>query len=205
MYIANQDTRSQATNQPAQPTFVDPGRSGMQNRMPKTKRFKKMNMNYLSAILVVLIGLLVALMILAVLVHKPSNENSYVDTSTYQSVDINVAGQSGGQIYFGQIKSMNSGYIIMDNVFYLQPGSTSNQFTLNSLTCALYNPQNQIIIKTAQVAFWENLSPKSQIVSDINKWHTDNLQCAKTTPAAATSSTTSSTPSTTPGATTPVK
>jgi hypothetical protein len=196
MYIANQDGRSQASNQPTQPAFVDPSRQGMQNRIAKQKKFKKMNLNYLSVLLVVLVGILVALMVIAILFYKSNNEGSYVNTSTYQSVDINVAGQSGGQIYFGQIKSMNSSYIIMDNVFYLQPGSTSNQFTLNSLTCALYNPQNQIIIKTAQVAFWENLSTKSQIVTDINKWHTDNLQCAKTTPA-ATSSTTPTTSTTT--------
>ena len=93
---------------------------------------------------------------------------------------------------------MNPNYIIMDNVFYLQPGSTSNQFTLNSLTCALYNPQNQIIIKTPQVAFWENLSKSSQIVTDINKWQTDKLQCAKSSTAATSSSaTSSSTPATT--------
>jgi len=191
MYIANQDSRSQANNQPAQPTFVDQGHQGVHGRMPKQKRFKQMGTNYLSVTLVFLIGILIALVVVALFFYKSTSEGSYVDTSTYQSVDINVAGQSGGQIYFGQIKTLNPNYIIMDNVFYLQAGTNSNNFTLNSLTCALYTPLNQIVIERSQVAFWENLSTKSQIVTDITKWHTDKLQCAK--PTDSTPSTSSST------------
>jgi hypothetical protein len=192
MYIANQDTRSQANNQPTQPTFVDPSRQGIQGKVGRSKKMKGLNFNFLTVTLVVLIGVLIALVVIALLFYKTNTESGYVDTSTYQSVDINVAGQSGGQIYFGQIKSMNPNYIIMDNVFYLQAGTTANQFTLNSLTCALYTPQNRIVIERSQVAFWENLSSKSEIVTDIAKWQTDKLQCAKasTTPATTSSTTT---------------
>jgi hypothetical protein len=91
---------------------------------------------------------------------------------------------------------MNSSYVVMDNVFYLEPGTSSNQFSLNSLTCTLYNPQNQIVINRSQIAFWENLSAKSQVVADINKWQTDKLQCASNSSATTSSSTSSTTPST---------
>jgi hypothetical protein len=161
----------------------------------KKSRFKKFNngknTNLLFSSMIITIGLLVVLIILALVFYKTTDESSYVDTSTYQSVFVNVAGSSGGQAYFGHVVSMNSNYIILNDVFYLQPSTTSTtQFNLNSLTCALYNPDNQMIINRSQVAFWENLSKTSQVVTDINKWHTDKLQCS-------TASTTATTPTTT--------
>lgn len=197
MQLNNQDPRMQSNDQ-LQPNFVGPNHQALQNRGVRSKKMNKMNLRWLSTTLVVLIGVLVVLIVLAVLFYKPNTENGYVNNSTYQSVDINVNGSTGGQIYFGKITAMNSSYIAMDDVFYLQPGTSSNQFTLNSLTCTLYNPQDQIIINRSQVAFWENLSSKSQVVTDINKWHTDKLQCSTSTPSTTSgTSTTSSTDTTT--------
>jgi hypothetical protein len=187
MPIGNQDMRP-TMNEQAQPNFVGPSHQNHQvapNRM-KSRRMKSLNVRFLTATLVFLIGALIILIVFALLFYKTTSENSYVNSSDYQSVDINVNGSTGGQIYFGKIVRMNSSFVVMDNVFYLQPGSTSNQYTLNSLSCTLYNPQDQIVINRSQLAFWENLSSKSQVVTDIQKWQTDKLQCSKSTATTAT-------------------
>jgi hypothetical protein len=129
-------------------------------------------------VLLVGIAVLIIAVIASVVNSTFKSEDSFVNPSQYQAVFVNVTGSSGGQAYFGHIKAINSQYIQLDNVFYLEPGSSNNQFTLNNLSCALYNPQDTMIIKTAQVAFWENLKPNSQVTTDINKWYTDNLQCS---------------------------
>jgi len=198
MYTVNQNSRPQVNGHESQQAFVDSSRGAAPDKMSKPKRFKKMNVKTLSATLVVLTGALIILIVVALLIYKNNSESNYVNTSGYQSVDVRVSASTGDQVYFGKITSMNSSYIVMNDVFYLQPGATSNQFNLNSLTCTLSDPENQIIINRSQVVLWENLSAKSQVVTDIAKWHTDNLQCSKsTTPASsATSSTTNSTSST---------
>jgi hypothetical protein len=190
MPIGNQDMRP-AMNEQGQPNFVGPSHQnhqGMPNRM-KSRRMKPFNMKFLTSTLIILVGALIILIVVALLFYKTTDENNYINTSGYQSVDINVNGSTGGQIYFGKIVRMNSSFLVMDNVFYLQPGSTSNQYTLNSLTCTLYNPQDQIVINRSQLAFWENLSSKSQVVSDIQKWQTDKLQCSKSTATTSTAAT----------------
>jgi hypothetical protein len=204
MYLANQDSRPQVNNQQPQPTVVGPNHQTSQEREPKMKEMKAISIKTLTTILIALTGILVILVVAALLFYKNYSESSYVDTSTYQSVDVRVSASTGDQVYFGQIKSLNSNYLILNDVFYLQPGTTSNQFNLNSLTCTLSGPQNQIIINRSQVVLWENLSRKSQVVTDIAKWHTDNIQCSKpsttasstTTTPSATSSQTSSLPTT---------
>jgi hypothetical protein len=180
-----------------QPNFVGPSHQDMQHKT-KSKRMKPLNLNYLTSTLVILTGVLIVLIVLSLLFYKNTSENNYVNNSTYQSVDINVNGSTGGQIYFGKIVRMNSSFLVMDNVFYLQPGSSSNQYTLNSLTCTLYNPQDQIVINRSQVAFWENLSTKSQVVTDIQKWQTDKLQCSKSSDTTSTSTPTTTSSTTTP-------
>jgi hypothetical protein len=164
---------------------------------PKKDKKNIWKVSNLTNTLIVFIGLLVAISVFAIVFYKTTNETNYVDTSTYQAVFVNVAGSSGGQAYFGHITDITSNYIVLNNVFYLQPGSTSNQFTLNNLNCAVYTPNDQMVIYRPQVAFWENLSSKSQVVSDINKWDSENLQCSKSsTASSSTSSTNNSSTST---------
>ena len=210
MNLGSQEPKPQVNFQ-TPPSFAGPSHQVVQSKSRRSRSIKNFDMNFLTACFVVLIGALIALIIAALVFYKTNSENNYINTSGYQSVDINVNGSSGGQIYFGKIVSMNSSYVVMDNVFYLQPGTSTNQFSLNSLTCTLYGPENQIVINRSQIAFWENLSSKSQVVADINKWQTDKLQCAtsststssSTTPSTSTSSsTTPSTSSTTSTTTT---
>jgi hypothetical protein len=189
MQLDNRDPRP-AMSEQGQPNFVGPNHQALQHRVQSKRTRQPFNLKFLTSTLVILIGALIILIVVALLFYKTTSENNYVNTSDYQSVDINVNGSTGGQIYFGKIVRMNSTYLIMDSVFYLQPGSTSNQYTLNSLACTLYDPQDQIVINRSQVAFWENLSSKSQVVTDIQKWQTDKLQCSKSSASTTTGATT---------------
>ena len=48
---------------------------------------------------------------LLVLVYGGTNQNKYIDKNEYQAVDINVGGSSSGdQIYFGNLRTINSSY-----------------------------------------------------------------------------------------------
>ena len=158
---------------------------------PHAKKSKKQKEGFfslktLSVILILGIAVLIITVLASVLNGNLKSESSFVNSSNYQAVFVNVTGSSGGQAYFGHIKTLNSQYIELTNVFYLEPGSSNNQFTLNNLSCALYNPEDTMIIKSGQVAFWENLKSNSQVTTDINKWYTDNLQCSKSSTAPAT-------------------
>lgn len=200
MDVSNNGGRPQSTGQVFANTNTDMSPHGKKTKHTKESVF---SLKTVWMILFVGIAVLVVALIAYVVTNTVKSEASYVSSSDYQAVFVNVQGSSGGQAYFGHIQQINSQYIELSNVFYLEPGSSNNQFTLNNLSCALYNPQDTMLINRSQVAFWENLKTNSQVTSDINKWYTDNLQCS-----ASTTASTSNTPATTApttGSSTPVK
>ena len=196
MEVSNNGTRPQPTGQQVNPTI---GEVSSHGKKPKRAKINILSLRTVLVILLVGIGVLVIALIAYVIVNNGNNESSYVVKADYQAVFVNVTGSSGGQAYFGHVTQLNSKYIELTGVFYLEPGSTNNQFTLNNLSCALYNPQDTMIINRDQVAFWENLKTNSQVTTDINKWFTDKLQCSSSG-SATSGATTSTTPTT---ATTP--
>jgi hypothetical protein len=196
MDVSNNGGRPQPTGQQVYSTASDATRGKKSKKFNKKKIF---SLKTLYGILLVGIAVIIISLIAFIITSTVNSESSYVNKSQYQAVFVNVTGSSGGQAYFGHIQKINSQYIELTGVFYLEPGSSNNQFTLNNLSCALYNPNDTMIINRAQVAFWENLKSNSQVTTDINKWNTDNLQCSA---ASATSGSSTTTPTTT---TTPKK
>lgn len=113
------------------------------------------------------------------------NESKYVMTKKYQAVFL-----SNGQVYFGQIQSVNGRYVDLRNIFYLNSqngngnsnsqststssNSTNNQFTLVKLGCELHGPYDQMIINRGTITFWENLRDDSQVVKTIKQWQQQN-------------------------------
>jgi hypothetical protein len=142
--------------------------------------------------------ILIVSLVLYVSLDHSAQESNLINRKEYQSVFVNVTGSNGGQAYFGHIIAINSSYIVLNDVFYLQPGKSSNQFTLNKLSCALYDPVDPMVINRQQVDFWENVNNSSQIAQDINKWNSDNLQCTNSTGPTGTSGATGTSSSTTP-------
>ena len=130
--------------------------------------------------------------------NSPANTNSkeasYVQTNKLQAVFLNT-----GQVYFGNIKTLNTSYVVLSNIYYLQTasnGSSSSSTSSNSnvtlvkLGCELHKPLDQMVINRSQVTFWENLDPSGQVSQAVAKYQSQNPshKCVDQSTSAGTSS-----------------
>lgn len=107
------------------------------------------------------------------------NEYQYVNPADYQAVFLN-----NGQVYFGDIQSINSQYVRMTNIYYLtQNGGSSstssssngNNYSLVKLGCQqIHDPLDEMVINRDQVTFWENLNSSGKVVSSIKQFQQQN-------------------------------
>ncbi|HET7320188.1 MAG TPA: hypothetical protein VFI84_01210 [Candidatus Saccharimonadales bacterium] len=104
-------------------------------------------------------------------------EGSYVDSKKLQAVFLNT-----GQVYFGDIKTLNSKYLVLDNIYYLQTSggsqgtssSANTSVSLVKLGCELHSPYDRMVINRDQVTFWENLQDSGQVAQAVAKFVKDN-------------------------------
>jgi len=133
---------------------------------------------------VIVVALLIGLTTLFATGDATKNEYKYVDSSKLQAVFLNT-----GQVYFGNVKSLNDNYLVLANIYYLQTASdssttaknTNSNVTLVKLGCELHEPYDQMVINSDQVTFWENLSPQGQVanaVATFKKQNPDGQKCA---------------------------
>ncbi len=110
-------------------------------------------------------------------------ESKQVDTNKYQAVFLNGGATSGAvayTTYFGHITTLNNGYVILKNVYYLttsQSGTNDQQVNpqLTKLGCQqLHSPYDEMVINRNQVAFWENLQDNGKVVQAINQFKQQN-------------------------------
>ena len=108
----------------------------------------------------------------------PKAEGSYVKKDQLQAVFLNT-----GQVYFGNVKSLNSKYVVLSNIYYLQTSSTGTQSTtaqantnvsLVKLGCELHEPFDQMVINRDQVTFWENLQDGGQVAKAVKTFEQQN-------------------------------
>lgn len=151
----------------------------------------------------VLLG--VALLLVAVALYaglaSPGAESKQINTKEYQAVFL-----TNGQVYFGKVTDLNSKYLVLKNVFYIENNSSgsssssttatpNSNYTLRKLgTTELHLPEDAMVVNRDTVTFWENLKDTSQVVTKINEYY-KNPGAASTTPS---NSTTQAAPSTTP-------
>ena len=153
--------------------------------------------------------IIVAGVIFAMINFNGNNrEANLVDTSKYQAVFLN-----GGQVYFGNVKDLNSQYLKLDNIYYLrvnqqvQPDGNAtqnaNDVSLVKLGCELHGPQDSMVVNREQVIFWENLKNDGQVLKAIDQYKQqfpNGEDCSK---QSSTTPSTSGGGSTTPSTTTP--
>lgn len=148
------------------------------------------------------IGAVVAVVVVAVLlaavavtVASPPNnqESTYVDNSKLQAVFLNT-----GQVYFGNVKTLNGKYMVLTNIYYLQTSnssdknaSSSNNVSLVKLGCELHEPYDQMVINRDQVTFWENLQDNGQVAKAVAAFEKDNPNGQKCSDQSSSSSNTS--------------
>jgi hypothetical protein len=168
----------------------------------KNKKSMMTGPTWLAAIGILCMAVLLAA-VLAALVFGGTDQSKYINKNDYQAVDISVGGSStGDQIYFGNLRTINSNYLILNNVFYIPTTSTtSTNITLEPLVCQIDMPVNQMIINRSSVNWWENLQNSGKVSTTIA-----NYEKSATTPAcASTNSTTSTTNTSTPTSTSTTK
>lgn len=103
-----------------------------------------------------------------------------IDSSKYQAVFF-----ENGQIYFGKLQSVNSDYMKLTDIFYLQsqqpteekdatnPQKTSSSQTnvqLIKLGDEIHGPEDEMVISKDQVLFYENLKPDGKVAQSIEKF-----------------------------------
>ena len=151
--------------------------------------------NVLAAAVIVLIIALVVF--IGVGGNTPKAESKYIDESKLQAVFLNT-----GQVYFGNVKSLNNKYLVLTNIYYLQTSSTGQEnantnVSLVKLGCELHEPFDQMVINRDQVTFWENLQDNGQVakaVSEFQKQNPNGQKCADQSTSSSTNSGTSAQP-----------
>lgn len=193
---------------------------------PKTRRSDSFGggraLRIMSVIL--LFSITVLLIAIAVSIYfGGDSESKLVNAGTFQAVNVSSQSSVGGtQIYFGNIKTLSARYVVLQNVYYALPGSSSSKPTVAPLSCQTGEPYDQIVINRTALNWWEDLQPKGAITTAIvnyEKANTTSQPCPKapaistvlgseptttstTTPAVTSTTTTTTTPTTTPSKTT---
>ena len=155
----------------------------------------------------VLLG--VALLLVAVALYaglaSPGAESKQINVKEYQAVFL-----TNGQVYFGKVTELNSKYLVLNNVFYIENNSSSpttttpnSNYTLRKLgTTELHLPEDEMVINRDTVTFWENLKDTSQVVTKINEYYKNPSSSGGTDTDASQSTTTPQNTTTTTPATT---
>lgn len=185
-----------STNRNAQPSAPNAS-AGASSASPKKKRDRgKWTRIGVASIVGAVVILLVAL---AVFIGFSGNngEDKYVDSSKLQAIFLNT-----GQVYFGNIKTLNNKYFVVTNIYYLQQtnnnnsgnGSSNagNNVTLVKLGCELHEPYDQMVINSDQVTFWENLQDNGQVAKAVKTFQQQNPNGLKCTDQSSSSSSNSS-------------
>jgi len=184
--------RSAQPNQQPAPATVHHPVSNSGRRKDRGKWARVAYTAMLGAIVILIVALIV------VIATGPKSEDSYVDTSKLQAVFLNT-----GQVYFGNIKSLNDKYFVLTNIYYLQTsnnGSNSSASSSNSNTnvtlvklgCELHEPYDKMVINRASVTFWENLQSSGQVAKAVATFQQQNPQGQKCSDQSSSSSTNSS-------------
>ncbi|PIZ61741.1 hypothetical protein COY17_03710 [Candidatus Saccharibacteria bacterium CG_4_10_14_0_2_um_filter_52_9] len=177
MEFSNRNVQPQAAAPGAQNTAA--GNQGSKKRGDKGKWGRIGVVTAYAAVVVLLIAVIVT-----TITGGGKKESEYVDSTKLQAVFLNT-----GQVYFGNIKTLNSKYFVVTNIYYLQTSNASadakaaanTNVSLVKLGCELHEPYDQMVINRDQVTFWENLQDNGQVataVSTFKKQNPNGQKCA---------------------------
>lgn len=154
--------------------------SGNHNRAPGGKQPNKLKLALIGVAAAVLLGLF---SLLGLFIYRSSTAAN-IDGNKYQAVFF-----TNGQVYFGKLKSVNSGYMKLTDIYYLQaqsqaagngsenPQQTSSKTSdvqLIKLGNEVHGPDDEMIISKDQILFFENLKKDGKVTDSINKYQSQN-------------------------------
>jgi len=188
MDFSNHNARSQGVS-------VGKPASGSSNQRKELDKGKWGRVGFVVAVTAVVI-LITAAICVAAFGGNNKAEKEYVDSSRLQAVFLNT-----GQVYFGNVKSLNDRYFVLSNIYYLQTANANaandnnkagSNVSLVKLGCELHEPYDQMVINSDQVTFWENLQDNGQVAKAVLTFEKQNPNGQKCTDQSASSSTNSS-------------
>lgn len=109
-----------------------------------------------------------------------NDEATQIKSDRYQSIFL-----TNGQVYFGKITTLNSSYMRISDIYYLQAQQTvqptdgkkdasttdtSAKPQLVKLGNELHAPEDAMQINRDQVLFWENIKPDGQVTKAISNF-----------------------------------
>lgn len=79
---------------------------------------------------------------------------------------------TNNQVYFGKLSNHDSSYVTLTDVYYLRTASDltlsgGSSLNLIKLGGELHGPEDSMYIPKANILFWENMKPTSQVVQTI--------------------------------------
>jgi hypothetical protein len=183
------------SNRNTQPQAAATGAHTAAAGAPSGGKKSKSRQGKLTRIALVVATLLMAILLIALIVlaiNAPGKkESSFVDSSKLQAVFLNT-----GQVYFGNVTTMNSKYFVLTNIYYLQTATGANQsanssVSLVKLGCELHEPYDKMVINRDQVTFWENLQDGGQVATAVKTFEKQNPEGQKCADQSASAGTTS--------------
>jgi len=106
------------------------------------------------------------------------NAGAAIDTSKYQAVFF-----TNGQVYFGKLSTVNSEYLKLTDIYYLQtqategkesnPQATSNaqsDVQLIKLGEEIHGPEDEMVLSKQQLLFYENLKADGKVAQSIEAY-----------------------------------
>lgn len=184
--------------------------SGLNNKANSSKNNSgEKTFKILTAVLTGFVLILLVALVISISFVSNQKESKLVAHNRLQAVFLNT-----GQVYFGNITTLNNTYYMLTNIFYLQTttpnGSAATaanaRVSLVKLGCELHAPYDQMMINSKEVTFWENLKPTGQVakaVSAYEKSHPNGQQCTSQSNSAPSNATSGIQGSPTNSATTP--
>ncbi len=124
-------------------------------------------------VVALILASLAIIVVLAAGVWKSFNNSSTVKNDLYQAVFLD-----NGQVYFGKLSNLNSEYVQLTDIYYLQvdqqvqpdqsaADTPQQQISLAKLGNELHGPEDQMFINADKIVFWENLKTDGQVTDAI--------------------------------------
>lgn len=131
----------------------------------------------------VIVALIVCIFFSALIFGMRWKKNSEIDTRTYQIVTLDT-----GRSYFGSLRNLGHEYVLLEDAFFLKaktPEGTEEQtqetdaaatnsdelpFTLSRIGNQLYQPVDDLFIRSETIASWQNLDEESPVVAAIEEY-----------------------------------
>lgn len=196
MDVLHNNQNQQPAQHPAQPA------QAAHHHIATAAEKRRMSSKFMRIMTVIVVGcaslILILLALNMALGSTVDNESRYIDKKKFQAVFLN-----GGQVYFGKVRSLNTKFITIDNIYYLrvngqqttgsQSSNANQDVSLAKLGCELHGPTDSMVINKDQVLFWENLKDDGQVAKAITTYVKANPQGQKCDTATSTGTTTTPT------------